>query len=86
MVTDARYLLKWCPIDDSLLKDTNWIDCASNSNSDIVENFVETIARLNDIDNDKLQTQFLDYHTPANQDLQRLYSMLSPPLQLEIVQ
>ena len=44
----AKYLLKWCPINDPLLKHANWIDFKSkfNHNFESVEYFVESFPQL----------------------------------------
>ena len=57
MITVAKYPVKWCPIDDSLLKHAKWIDFTSkfNHNFESVEYFVETFPVFNAIDKEKLQ-------------------------------
>ena len=71
MVTVVRHLLKCYPIDDSLLKHTNWIHFTStfNHNFNCVEYFVGIFLILIVIDEDKLQSQFLNYLTLAKEDL-----------------
>ena len=70
MVTVARYLLKWCSIDDSLRKH-HWIDFISrfNHSFESVVYFAEIFPLLKAIDKEKLQSQFLNYLTLANEDL-----------------
>ena len=61
MITVGSYLLKWCPIANSLLEQANWIDFISrfNHNFKSAEYFVETFPLLNFVD-DKLQLQLLE--------------------------
>ena len=76
MVTVTKYLL--------MIDFTNRF----NHNFESVKYFAKIFPSLNAIDKDKLQSQFLNYLTLAMRTKisQKLYSLLSPPVKLGIVQ
>ena len=82
IVTVVRQLLKCYPSDSSLLKHTNWIDFTSkfNHNFNCVEYFVGIFLLLSVIDDNKVQSQFLNYLTLAKESLKKKQTINTIPV------